>query len=118
VETGLGTDVGAGTSLSLLRTLGDAYKVGQLNGQPMDAVRGLYLATLGGARAMGLADRIGGFAPGMEADFVVLDPAATPILAYRNARSASIAESLFVLMTLGDDRAVKATWVAGRPAGV
>jgi guanine deaminase len=116
VETGLGTDVGAGTSLSILRTLGDAYKVSQLIGAPLDAVRGLYLATLGGARAMGLADRIGSFAPGMEADFAVLDPAATPLLAYRTARSGSIEETLFVLMTLGDDRAVRATWVAGREA--
>jgi len=114
VEVGLGTDVGAGTSLSMLRTLGDAYKVSQIAGRPLDAVRGLYLATLGGARAMGLSDRIGAFAPGMEADFAVLDPAATPILKFRNGRSGSVEETLFVLMTLGDDRAVRATWVAGR----
>lgn len=115
VEVGLGTDVGAGTSLSMLRTLGDAYKVSQIAGRPLDAVRGLYLATLGGARAMGLADRIGSLAPGMEADFVVLDPAATSILKARNDRSSSLAETLFVLMALGDDRAVRQTWVAGKP---
>jgi guanine deaminase len=113
VETGLGTDVGAGTSFSLLQTLNEAYKVARLGGGVLSAVQGFYLATLGGARALSLEDRIGTLAPGHEADLVVLDPNATPLLQFRSERAASIEELLFVLMTLGDDRAIRAAYVAG-----
>jgi guanine deaminase len=112
VKVGIGTDVGAGTSFSLLATLGEAYKVGQMRGTPLDPFRALYLATTGGARALGLADRIGGLQPGQEADFVLLDPAATPLLARRTA-GASLAEKLFALQILGDDRVIARTYVAG-----
>jgi guanine deaminase len=118
VHVGLGTDIGAGTSFSLLATIGEAYKVAQLRNRPIDAVEAFFLSTLGGARALALEDRVGTLAPGHEADIVVLDPNATPLLAFRNRRSRSIAETLAVLMTLGDDRAVRATYVAGRRASV
>ena len=118
VHVGLGTDIGAGTSFSLLATMGEAYKVAQLRNRPIDAVEAFFLSTLGGARALALEDRVGTLAPGHEADMVVLDPNATPLLAFRNRRSRSIAETLAVLMTLGDDRAVRATYVAGRRASV
>ncbi len=113
VHVGLGTDVGAGTSFSLLATLNEAYKVARLHGDTLSALRGFFLATLGGARAMGLDRRIGTFSPGREADFVVLDPAATPLLELRTRRAESIEDVLFALMTLGDDRSVQATYVAG-----
>jgi guanine deaminase len=113
VHVGLGSDVGAGTSFSTLATLNEAYKVARLHGDTLTALRGFYLATLGGARAMGLEQRIGSFAPGREADFVVLDPSATPLLELRTARAESIEDVLFALMMLGDDRAVAATYVAG-----
>src|SRR5712692_8656785 len=116
VHVGLGTDIGAGTSFSLLATMGEAYKVAQLQSRPVDVIEAFYLATLGGARALALDDRIGTLAPGREADMVVLDPNATPLLAFRNRRSRSIAETLAVLATLGDDRAVRATYVAGEIA--
>ena len=87
-RVGLGTDVGGGTSFSMLRTLDESYKVAQLARQRLSPLRAFYLATLGGARALDLDDRIGNFAPGKEADFVVLDPAATPLLARRMARAA------------------------------
>lgn len=116
VKVGLGTDVGAGTSFSLLRTLDEACKVAQLRGAPLDPLLGFYLATLGGARALDLGDRVGTLAVGHEADLVVLDPRATPLLALRTGRAESIADLLFAFMTLGDDRAVRATWVAGRRA--
>ena len=77
------------------------------------AFEGLYLATLGGARALDLDDRVGSLQPGREADLVVLDPAATPLLAFRTARSRSLEETLCVLMTLGDERAVRATYIGG-----
>jgi guanine deaminase len=115
VKTGLGSDVGAGTSFSLLATMGEAYKVGQMRGTSLDPFRALYLATAGGARTLGLADRIGGLQPGQEADFVVLDPRATALLARRTA-GADLADKLFALQILGDDRAVAATYVAGHVA--
>ncbi len=116
VQVGLGTDIGGGTSFSLLATMGAAYQVAQLGGRSLGAVEAFYLATLGGARALALDDRIGTIAPGFEADFAVLDPNATPLLTLRNARAQSTQDVLFALMTLGDDRAVRATYVAGRCA--
>jgi guanine deaminase len=113
VRVGIGTDVGGGTSLSLLRTLDEAYKVAQLGGQRLSPLRAFYLATLGSARALYLDDRIGNFAAGKEGDFIVLDLAATPLMARRMASTADLVERLFVLMMLGDDRAVFATHIMG-----
>lgn len=115
VAVGIGTDIGAGTTLSVLHTLGEAYKVGQLRGAALDPFRALYLATAGGARVLGLGDRIGGLQPGQEADFVVLDAAATPLLARRTA-GASLGDRLFALQVLGDDRAVSHAFLRGRCA--
>lgn len=114
VNVGLGTDVGGGTSFSLLQTLNEAYKVMQLQGEKLSPFKSLYLATLGGARALRLEDRIGTLQPGSDADFVVLDYNATPLLSYRISQSKSFEETLFVLMTLGDDRTVLETYAAGR----
>ncbi|WP_150244228.1 guanine deaminase [Nocardiopsis quinghaiensis] len=116
VYTGLGTDVGGGTSLSLMQTMNEAYKVGQLGLLPMDGTKLFYLATLGGASAMGLDGVVGSLAPGNEADFVVLDPSATQLLAVRTAESETVDDLLFALANLGDDRAVAATYVNGRIA--
>ncbi|GAB1458960.1 guanine deaminase [Thauera sp.] len=116
VRVGLGTDVGGGTSFSMLQTLNEAYKVLQLGGQSLSAAGAFHLATLGGAHSLYLDDRIGNFMPGKEADFVVLDPRATPLLARRSAACATLEERLFALMMLGDDRAVAATHVMGTPA--
>lgn len=115
VRVGLGTDVGAGTSFSMLATMNEAYKVCQLRGEALDPFRALHLATAGGAAILGIQDRIGALAPGMEADFIVLDPAATPLLARRTAGS-DIADRLFALQILGDDRAIAETYVAGHLA--
>lgn len=113
----IGTDVGAGTSFSPLRTLGDAYKVAQLQGQRLSPLRAFYLATLAGARALHLDDRIGSFRVGAEADFIVLDLAATPLIARRCAQAATLSERLQILMTLGDDRCIRLTHVLGRAVG-
>ncbi|WP_110946742.1 guanine deaminase [Pseudomonas bohemica] len=113
VNVGLGTDVGGGTSFSILQTLNEAYKVMQLQGAKLSPFKSLYLATLGGARALRLEDRIGNLHQGTEADFVVLDFNATPLLSYRMKQATSIEEQLFVLMTLGDDRTVSETYSAG-----
>ncbi len=114
VNVGIGTDVGAGTSFSILQTLNEAYKVMQLQGARLSPFKSLYLATLGGARALRLDDRIGSFAPGNEADFVLLDYHCTPLMQYRMQQARTLDERLFVLMTLGDDRAVRATFAAGQ----
>jgi guanine deaminase len=113
VKVGIGTDVGAGTTFSILHTLGEAYKVGQLRGAALDPFHALYLATLGGARALDLGDKIGNLAPGKEADFLVLDLTATPLLARRLAGDRSLENRLFALTVLGDDRVVERTCVAG-----
>ncbi|RRV62576.1 guanine deaminase [Stutzerimonas stutzeri] len=113
VRVGLGTDVGAGTSFSQLQSLNEAYKVMQLQGKKLDPFKSLYLATLGGARALYLDDRIGNLQPGKDADFVVLDYKATPLIDYRLSQATTLQEKLFALMILGDDRAVKETFAAG-----
>ena len=109
----LGTDVGAGTSFSMLQTMNEAYKVARLKGSYLPALRMFYLATLGAARSMRLEDTIGSFAQGAEADFVVLDPKATPLMARRTSHCNSLEELLFALALLGDDRTVAATYSGG-----
>lgn len=114
VPVALGTDVGAGTSLSMLCTMNEAHKVARLGGHHLSAQRMFWLATQGAARHLGLSGRIGTLAAGAEADFVVLDPRATPLLARRSERAGSLEELLFALAMLGDDRVVAATYAAGR----
>lgn len=113
VRTGLATDVGGGTTLSMLRTMGEAYKVLQLQNQALTAGGALYLATLGAAEALGIEAHVGNFLPGKEADFVVLEPRATTLTAHRDAHTTSLDERLFALMHMGDDRNVEATAVNG-----
>ncbi|WAJ39639.1 guanine deaminase [Pseudomonas sp. GOM7] len=113
VRVGLGTDVGAGTSFSQLQSLNEAYKVMQLQGKKLDPFKSLYLATLGGAHALYLDERLGNFLPGKDADFIVLDYHATPLLRYRMQQARSLEERLFALTMLGDDRAVRETFAAG-----
>ncbi|MDH1262712.1 guanine deaminase [Pseudomonas sp. GD03944] len=114
VRVGLGTDVGGGTSFSQLQSLNEAYKIMQLQGQKLDPFKSLYLATLGGANALYLDDKLGNFESGKDADFVVLDYTATPLIAYRMQQAETLAEKLFALTMLGDDRAVKETFAAGK----
>ncbi|MGB5256183.1 MAG: guanine deaminase [Woeseiaceae bacterium] len=113
IRCGLGTDVGGGTSLSLLKTASDAYKVLHLQDHALPPMQALYLATLGAAEALYLDDCIGNFLPGKEADFVVLDPNATSLTARRMAVAETIEESFFALLTLADDRHVAATYIRG-----
>lgn len=113
VRLAVATDVGGGTSYSMLKTLDEAYKVMQLRGQRLNPLRSFYHMTLGNARAMSLADRIGSIEAGKDADLVVLDSRATPHMALRMERVESLANELFLLQTAGDDRAVVETYVAG-----
>ncbi len=109
----LGSDVGGGTSFSMLATQQAAYGIAQLGGYALHPARAWYLATLGGARALRLDHAVGNFETGKDADFIVLDPAATPLLARRCAAAGDAMERLFAMIILGDDRAVRATYVAG-----
>ena len=113
-KVGLGTDVGAGTSFSLLKTMSDAYKSQQLIGQPLSAFKSFYLATLGGARALSLNNSIGNFSVGKEADFIWLNYNASPLLSLRIENCHTLAEKLFALLVLGDDRSVGATHILGQ----
>jgi guanine deaminase len=116
VRIALATDVGGGTSYSMLRTAAEAYKVMQLNGQNLAALAAFDLMTRGNAAALGLENEIGTIVPGAYADLVVLDARATPAMAHRMATARTLEEELFVLMTMGDDRAVRQTFIAGAPA--
>lgn len=114
VNLSLATDVGGGTSFSMLQTMNEAYKVARLKGSYLPAVRMFYLATLGAARSMQLEGTIGNFVPGAEADFIVVDPKCTPLLARRTGDCDNLEELLFALALLGDDRAIAATYACGR----
>ena len=116
VNTALGSDVGGGGSFSPIAMMGEAYKVGQLQGDNLDPLHAFYLATLAGAKALHIDDKVGNLLPGKEADFVVLDLAATPLLARRTAQAKTLAETLFMLSVLADERVVERTYLAGRLA--
>jgi len=117
VRVSLATDVGGGTSYSMLQTANEAYKVLQMGGQSWPALQAFYQMTLGNSRALGLQDRVGAIAEGLEADLVVLDSSATPAMAHRmESVAGDIGEELFILMMMGDDRAIRETYLAGRPA--
>lgn len=114
VKVGLASDLGAGTSFSMLQTMNEAYKAAQLNGYALSAAHAFYLASRGTAEALGLQDRIGSIEVGKEADLAVLNLKSTPIIEFRMKYARDIHEALFVQMTLGDDRAIAATYIAGR----
>ncbi|WP_204103434.1 MULTISPECIES: guanine deaminase [Spirulina sp. CCY15215] len=123
IKVGLGTDVGAGTSFSLLQTANEAYKVSQLQGKKLSSFQALFLATLGGAKALNLEEKIGNFDVGKEADFIVVNLQATPLMALRNSGElpqtlAEISDRTFALMMLGDDRAISATYILGDRAKI
>ncbi|TNV21944.1 guanine deaminase [Buttiauxella sp. B2] len=114
IKVGIGTDIGAGTTFNMMQTLNEAYKVMQLQGYRLSAYEAFYLATLGGAHSLGLDGFIGNFDIGKEADFVVLEPTATPLQQLRYDNSVSLMDKLFVMITLGDDRSIYRTYVDGQ----
>ncbi len=107
IPTGLATDVGAGSSFSMLRTMAAAYEISQLRGQPLHPAQLLWLATEGSARALRLDTKIGSLKPGMEADLITLDLASTAAIAQRQSRATNIWEEIFPTLMMGDDRATK-----------
>ena len=113
LQVALATDIGGGTSFSMLKTMGRAYEVAHLRGDVMSAFDLFYLATLAGAKALGIEKSVGNFTPGKEADFIVLDLKATPLMERRMSRCQNLEEELFVALILGDDRNIKATYLMG-----
>lgn len=123
IKVGLGTDIGAGTSFSMLQTINEAYKVTQLRKslsddpkqvKSLDPFEALYLATLGGAKALSLDKYIGSFTPGKEADFIVLDPNSIPLLKFRMSQTNNLKDQLFAIEMLGDDRTIEHTYIMGK----
>jgi len=114
VRTSVATDIGGGTSYSMLKTLDEAYKVLQLRNQVLSPLHSFYMMTLGNARALSMSDKIGTLEPGSEADIVVLDACSTPAMALRMETVKTLSEELFVLQTMGDDRAIASVYVAGQ----
>lgn len=112
----LGTDWGAGNCLSMFAVMDDAYKVSMLNNVKLPSMKRWFLATFGAAKALKLDDKIGTFKRGLEADFVVIDTDATQYLKYRREKVSDIFELLFILMTLGSEENIKATYIYGKPA--
>jgi len=112
---GLATDTGGGSSFSMLRTMAAAYEVGQLRGVPLHPAQLYWLATQGSAQAMGMGDKIGNLAVGMDADLVILDLSSTAAIAQRSARATTLWEALFPTIMMGDDRAITEVLIAGKP---
>jgi guanine deaminase len=116
VRVSVASDIGGGTSYSMLKTLDEAYKILQLQGERLNPFDSFYMMTRGNAEALSLSDRIGTLEPGTDADLTVLDMAATPAMALRAEVVNSLADELFLLQTMGDDRSIVETYVAGTPA--
>ncbi len=114
VRFGLGTDIGGGSSFSMFQTMKMAYEVAQFHGNNLNAFQAFYMATLGGAAALGLGDRIGNLEVGYEADLVVIDLQSTPLIRHRMQTIESLHDALFAQLTLADDRAITATYIHGR----
>lgn len=114
VTVAVATDIGGGSSYSMLKTMDEAYKIQQLLGERLNPLESFYHMTLGNAVALDLADRIGTLDEGTDADIVVLNAAATPAMRLRMETVTSLTEELFLLQTLGDDRSVVETYVAGK----
>ena len=115
IPVGLATDVAGGSSLSMFATMRTAYEIAQLCGYSVHPAKAWYLATVGSATAMRMADKVGNLAPGMEADLTIIDLTSTDLICRRVARAENIWDVLFAQMILADDRAIAATYIAGEP---
>lgn len=114
IPVGIATDIGGGSSLSMFATMKASYEIGQLRGYSLHPLKAFYLATLGSAAVMRLDDKVGNLAPGFEADIMIIDKASNEVVAHRMRAVEDLSEALFAQIILADDRAIKATYVAGR----
>ncbi|KAI1693632.1 amidohydrolase family domain-containing protein [Ditylenchus destructor] len=114
VRIAVATDIGGGSSYSMLRTMDEAYKVQQLLGERLNPLESWYLMTRGNAEALSMVDRIGTLEAGTDADITVLNASSTPAMALKMEVVKSLTEELFLMLTMGDDRTVVETYVAGK----
>lgn len=117
IKVGLATDTGGGSSFSMLRTMAAAYEIGQLRGTPLHPAQLMWLATEGSAKTLHQAGKIGALRTGAMADIIAIDLASTPAIAQRSAQADTLWEALFPTIMMGDDRAINATYVAGKKVG-
>ncbi|GHC63870.1 guanine deaminase [Limoniibacter endophyticus] len=110
------TDIGGGTSYSMLKTMDEAYKIVALQGPKLSPLESFWQITRGNAEALSLDSELGTLETGTYADIVVLNASATPEMALRMQRAQTLSEELFVLQTMGDDRAVAEVYLAGSAA--
>jgi len=113
IRTGLATDVGGGSSFSMLRTMASAYEIGQLRGDALHPAQLLFMATVGSAEALHIGAEVGNLVAGKEADIIAIDLASTPVITQRTARSETLWETIFPTIMLGDDRAISAVYSGG-----
>jgi len=114
IRIGLATDTGGGSNFSMLRTMAAAYEIAQLRGVAVHPSQLMWLATEGSATALHMSGQIGHLGVGAKADITVIDLASTPVIAQRSARANDIWDALFPTIMMGDDRAIRNVWVAGR----
>ncbi|MFD1158387.1 guanine deaminase [Roseovarius aestuarii] len=114
-RVGLATDTGGGSSFSMLRTMAAAYEIGQLTGTALHPAQLLWLATVGSAETLHMGGIIGNVTPGAEADVIAIDLASTPAIAQRHAQASDLWEAVFPTIMMGDDRAIRQVWLAGKP---
>ena len=116
VRIAIGTDIGGGTSYSMLKTMDEAYKILQLQNQRLSPIESLYQITLGNALALSLENKIGTLEVKSDADITVLNAKATPTMRVRMETVNNIAEELFVLQTMSDDRSISQVYIKGIPS--
>jgi len=117
LRIGLATDTGGGSSFSMLRTMAAAYEIAQLRGVALHPAQLMWLATEGSAQSLHMGGEIGHLGAGAMADIAVLDLASTPAIAQRTATAGQIWDAVFPTIMMGDDRAVRDVWIAGRKVG-
>jgi guanine deaminase len=113
IKNGIATDIGAGTSYSMLQTLNEGYKILQLQDQKLHTLRAFHWITRGNAEVLGMTDKIGTLESGTEADIVVINPRATAAMDVRMDRAKSLSDELFIVQMMGDDRAIAQTYISG-----
>ncbi len=116
IRIGVATDIGGGTSYSMLQTMGDFYKVQQMNNYHLNPLSSFYMMTLGNALILSMEEEIGTLEVGSYADIIVLNSRATSAMELRAKTINNLSEELFLLQTLGDDRSIVQTYIAGKAA--
>tara|TARA_B100001027_G_C16262273_1_gene330070 strand:+ start:782 stop:2071 length:1290 start_codon:yes stop_codon:yes gene_type:complete len=114
IKIGLATDIGGGTSFSMLKTISETYKISQLNNYSIEPAQLFWLATVGSSITLNLENKIGNIKEGLYADLIIINLASTKEIEQRQKRAENFWEKFFPTLIMGDDRAIKSTWVSGK----